>query len=293
MRTTIPSSKPSLVFFLITTLLLIACDQEPPLESRFDSAERVDQLEGVDTGKFDRANTVTKWQLKEDGDYSMIEGLNDLGDRTFAAIIPKDVSSAGTKVTLIGASRCEVTLDPSTMGLEGTTCSDEALKAFEVPAIQLVSTLSPTLSMDELNAMKSDGLFTKIACVGAGIGATMISLMVWHFASGVAAAGASISTTVPILSAGSSVLGAVALCYNAFFDGGKVSGCMSDCGQDQGCFESCVVEAKSEIAALEGIERAELVAANLMQCVGSCDGLEGCESICYELLSSEEMMSRE
>ncbi len=277
---------PTLILTLITSMAFVACEAESDISARFDDVEAVAQLQGVDTGKFDRVNTIATWQLKEDDQYSMIEGINDLGERKFAAIMPIETQATEARVELIGANRCEIQVNLATMALANTTCDESALKGFEVPAIQLLSTLAPTFDEEQIASMKADGLFTKIACVGAGIGATLISAIVWQFASGVAAAGASVSTTVPVLAAGSSVLGAVALCYQAFFSGGEVSGCVSECHGELGCVESCIGEARRSLDELEGVERAQVAASQLLQCVGECGDEEGCEPLCYELLSS-------
>jgi hypothetical protein len=278
------------LLILLTALIIpTGCDNGDSLEARFDGLAPVAELDGVDTGKFDQAHTVATWSLREDGEYSMLEGLNQLGERSFAAVIPVAPEGEQMTVHISGESRCELLVETASLALISTSCSEADLKALEIPTIQLVSTLTPSLEMG--GEMKGDGLLTKIACVGAGIGAALISAIVWQFASSVAIAGASVSTTVPILSAGGTVLGAVSLCYSAFFDGGEVSSCVGGCDDDLSCVEGCVLIAKSEHSALSGADLAERAATDLMQCVSECDGLHGCEPICYELVSSrmEEM----
>lgn len=269
---------------LLSLTSLTACHEESSVEERFEGVAPVAQLEGVDTGKFDQANTVTSWLLREDAEYSMIEGLNALGERSFAAVLPSAPEGEQMTVRLSGKSRCELTIETASLALVNTTCSEADLKALEIPTFQLVSTLTPALEMEA--EMKGDGWLTKIACVGAGVTSAIISAVVWQFTSSVAIAAAGVSTTLPILTAGGTVLVAVGTCYSAFFGGGEMSACVEGCEGELSCVEGCVVSAKAEYEALSGADFAERAGAELLQCVNACDGLEGCEPLCYELVSS-------
>ncbi len=276
----------SILLLTVAGVMNIACqeDQADSLAEQFQAIEASEQIEGVDLGKFDQSQAITDWLLKENQEYSMLEGRNLKGDMTFAAIIEKNPQSEETQVELLGEQNCQFTINMVSMEVSQSTCSAEEINALEIPASQLLGTFDPLLNAD---AQKADGLFTKIACVGAGIGASVLSLIVWQFASSVAIAGASISTTVPILTAGSSVIGAVALCYSAFAGESDLSSCVGDCEDDLMCVETCVDQAKNLQANAAGEEESAVAAAGqMLQCIGSCDAGEACESICYEMLES-------
>jgi hypothetical protein len=271
---------------LLLLLSFVACDSaERDVEDRFEGVEASAELEGVDLGKYDQANAITTWRLKEEGELVLLEGLNALGERTFGAVMEGEPQSPELSLQLIGETTCEAQLNLATMTLINTTCSAEQLKALEVPATQLIGTLSPLFE----SADKADGLFTKIACVGAGIGATVVALIVWQFASAVAVASASVSTTLPILTASGSVLGAVALCYTAFMPEGALSACLEGCDEDVACLEACVDEAKAEREGSEvGAEEMSAArAADALQCVEGCGDQEACGELCAEVISAE------
>ena len=122
----------------------------------------------------------------------------------------------------------------------------------------------------------------------------LFSLIVWQFASGVALASTSVSTVTPILVASSSVIGAVALCYTAFAEKSEFSTCVSDCDEDLQCVELCVNNAKvAQQSSLDEEASAVAAAGQVLQCIGSCEAGEACDSLCYEILESVEASHHE
>ena len=101
----------------------------------------------------------------------------------------------------------------------------------------MIDTFDPLLQSGD---GKSDGYLTKAACVGAGIGAAVLTAIVWQFAAGAATVGGSVLTVPGYLIAGSSILGAVAVCYDAFVEETTFSECISDCSPEFQCMRSCV-----------------------------------------------------
>ena len=128
-----------------------------------------EQLTGVDLGKYDQSEAITDWLLKENQQYSMLEGRNLDGKLTFAAILEKNPESEETKIELAGEQNCSFTINLISMEVRQSTCSAEAIAALEIPTVQLLGTFDPLLADD-----KSDRLLTRIACVGAGIGASVL-----------------------------------------------------------------------------------------------------------------------
>ena len=155
------------------------------------------------------------------------------------------------------------------------------MEAFEIPAIQLVETFRPLV--EEEDAGKADGVLTKVACVGAGIGAALLTAITWEFAAGAAAASSTFSVPLwpAVVTSGGSILGAVGVCYSAFTDESDLEVCVGDCGDDLECVEGCVAVARAE---QDGQVDA---AANLLQCVASCEG-EFCTEACSGTVAPAE-----
>ena len=119
---------------------------------------------------------------------------------------------------------------------------------------------------------KSDGYLTKAACVGAGIGAAVLTAIVWQFAAGAATVGGSVLTVPGYLIAGSSILGAVAVCYDAFVEETTFSECISDCSPEFQCMRSCVEGVIDNQSVSESL-------SNYLLCLGNCEGDE-CDRVC-------------
>ena len=284
-RCNVQIKRAQLAALLISLSLLcqVGCQEADSQLERFETAAPSAQLTGVDLGKYDQATAIALWQLRESGDEVLLEGLNVDQERVFGAIMDREPQREELKISVLGDTSCQLTANLETMALVRSTCTELEIERLGMAAEQLLGTLDPLLS--EAEAGKADGLFSKIACVGAGVGASILSLIVWHFVSGVAIAGASVSTTVPILTASSSVIGAVALCYNAFAGESELGSCVSDCDEDLMCAELCIDRAKQSQVELQGAERATIAASQLLQCVGGCEGEERCAERCQTLIS--------
>ena len=105
--------------FLLMTLVFSssACQEEQSLAEQFEMIEASEQVEGVDLGKFDQAEAITQWLLKEQDQFSMLEGRNQKGQVTFAAIIENSPSSEQTKISLLGEQQFEFTVDLISMNM--------------------------------------------------------------------------------------------------------------------------------------------------------------------------------
>ena len=93
--------------------------------------------------------------------------------------------------------------------------------------------------------------------------------------AGAATVGGSVATVPGFLAAGGSILGAVALCYDAFVAETPFSECVSDCSPEFQCMRGCVEDV------LDGQEPAES-ASNYLLCLGNCEG-DDCDRVCWFL----------
>ena len=257
------------VTILLVGLLGCAAEDTQKAETDLSAFAVTSSVEGTDLGKFDAVSTISTWNVRESEHHTLLEGLNAAGNRKFGAIMETAPDSAVTNVQIIGETSCEAQLNLATLELVETTCTAAQINALEIPAIQLVDTFTPLLTDD---AGKSDGYFTRAACVGAGIGAAVLTAMVWQFAAGAATVGGSVATVPGFLAAGGSILGAVALCYDAFVAETPFSECVSDCSPEFQCMRGCVEDV------LDGQEPAES-ASNYLLCLGNCEG-DDCDRVC-------------
>ena len=160
------------VTILLVGLLGCAAEDTQKAETDLSAFAVTSSVEGTDLGKFDAVSTISTWNVRESEHHTLLEGLNAAGNRKFGAIMETAPDSAVTNVQIIGETSCEAQLNLATLELVETTCTAAQINALEIPAIQLVDTFTPLLTDD---AGKSDGYFTRAACVGAGIGAAVLT----------------------------------------------------------------------------------------------------------------------
>ena len=120
----------------------------------------------------------------------------------------------------------------------------------------------------------------KAACVGAGIGAAVLTVIAWEFVAGASAVGTTLGSIPAMLVAGGSIVGAVATCYTAFAKPTSFGECISDCDGEVQCLSGC---------ASDLIESADPRdnASNYMLCLGNCDG-DDCDRFCIGLFTGDE-----
>ena len=263
-------------FFVLASVTWLGCSDPVTEVVSPDPFAVTSSVEGVNLGKFDDVNAISVWQVKESSSQSLLEGLNAAGERRFEAVIDKVPDGEVTRITLSGETRCEAQVNLVTMTMIDTDCSAEQISALEIPATQLVDTFTPLVTTAD---QKADGTFTKAACVGAGIGAAVVTLFAWEFVVGASTVGSSTGVVPAMLVSGGSIVGAVATCYTAFAKKTSFGECVGDCDGELECLTDCTSDLISTSGAAD--------ASNYLLCLGNCEG-DDCDRFCVGLFDSDD-----